>query len=98
MGKFSRLTHHFLHLPTSATDFHFDVPPLFLSVFKDESRLLNSLHLALPAKLQVTNILCAAFLLHLDKAQNLWTLFLPHALAAFSRLRGRLFFVLKATS
>jgi hypothetical protein len=73
--------------------FSFDVPPLFLSVFKDESRLLNNLHLALPAKLQVTNVLCAVFLLHLDKAQNLWTLFLQHVLAAFSRLRGRLFFV-----
>jgi hypothetical protein len=59
---------------------------------------LEQLHLALPAKLQVTNVLCAAFPLHLDKAQNLWMHFLPHALAAFSRLRGRLFFVLKATS
>jgi hypothetical protein len=35
--NFSHLTHRFLHLPTSATDFSFDVPPLFLSVFKDEA-------------------------------------------------------------
>jgi hypothetical protein len=59
---------------------------------------LEELHLALPTKLQVTNVLCAAFLVHLDKAQNHWTDFLPHVLVAFSRLRGRLFPVLIDTS
>jgi hypothetical protein len=82
-GKFSPLTHYFLHLPASATGFIFSIYFSFPRCSRPKPSF-EQLHEALPAKPQVREgPYATAFLLHLQNAQNHGNNGLPHVLSSF---------------